>query len=104
MRSLAAARPPGGRSSRDRDGFEVDSGLERSGASAPGIEVRRPRAFLPRTSVGTGSSKDAAGGRFVASVVFYDGEALASCGQRLLAEPLRALSENAASEFPVAGR
>lgn len=81
---------------RDRDGFEVDIVLERGSASVAGIEVKAAASVNATDFRGLRKLKDAAGGRFVAGVVLYDGEALASFGDRLFAVPLRALWETPA--------
>jgi predicted AAA+ superfamily ATPase len=75
---------------RDRDGAEVDIVLER-GAEVAGVEVKAAATVTASDFRGLRKLKEAAGKRFAAGVVLYDGEASAGFGDRLFAVPIRAL-------------
>jgi hypothetical protein len=79
---------------RDRDGGEVDIVLERGGKVA-GVEVKAAATVLPPDFRGLRKLREAAGDRFAAGVVVYDGEVTASFGDGLFAVPVRALWETA---------
>ena len=78
---------------RDRDGAEVDIVLERGTSQIAGVEVKASSTVVAADFRGLRKLKDAAGKRFVAGVVLYDGEASASFGEGLYAVPIRALWE-----------
>ena len=78
---------------RDKDGAEVDIVLERGGDQIAGVEVKAAATVTAADFRGLRKLRAAAGGRFTAGVVLYDGEASASFGDRLLARPLRAIWE-----------
>ncbi len=76
---------------RDKDGAEVDIVLERSGHELAGIEVKAAATVTSADFRGLRKLKEAAGGRFAAGVVLYDGEVSASFGEKLHAVPIRLL-------------
>lgn len=78
---------------RDKDGAEVDIVLERGAHDIAGIEVKAAATVTPADFRGLRKLKDAAGRRFTAGVVLYDGEASAGFGDDLYAVPIRALWE-----------
>jgi hypothetical protein len=80
---------------RDRDGFEVDIVLEQGRASVAGIEVKAAATVNQTDFRGLRKLRDAAGKRFVAGTVLYDGSARISFGDSLFAVPIRALWDNA---------
>ncbi|MGH8583784.1 MAG: ATP-binding protein [Gammaproteobacteria bacterium] len=78
---------------RDKDGAEVDIVLERGVPELVGVEVKASATVTPADFRGMRKLRDAAGKRFVAGVVLYDGEVGASFGGGFYAVPLRALWE-----------
>ncbi len=78
---------------RDRDGVEVDVVLERSAQDVAGIEVKAAATVKPADFRGLRKLRGAAGKRFRAGVVLYDGEATVGFGDRLFAVPIRRLWE-----------
>jgi len=80
---------------RDKDGAEVDVVIERGARSLAGVEVKAAASVTNADFRGLRKLKDAAGKRFAAGVVFYDGEISASFGDGLYAVPIRALWEAA---------
>lgn len=80
---------------RDKDGAEVDIVLERGAHELAGIEVKATATVTAADFRGLRKLKDAAGKRFVAGVVLYDGESTAGFGDGLFAVPIRALWETA---------
>lgn len=78
---------------RDRDGVEVDVVIERGPAELAGIEVKASATVTPGDFRGLRKLKEAAGQRFKAGVVLYDGEACAGFGDGLYAVPIRMLWE-----------
>jgi predicted AAA+ superfamily ATPase len=78
---------------RDRDGAEVDLVLERGARELVGVEVKASATVTPKDFRGMHKLRDAAGKRFVAGVVLYDGEITASFGDGFFAVPIRALWE-----------
>jgi hypothetical protein len=58
-----------------------------------GVEVKAAATVTTRDFRGLRRLKDAAGARFIAGVVLYDGEIAAGFGDGLYAVPLRALWE-----------
>jgi predicted AAA+ superfamily ATPase len=77
---------------RDRDGAEVDLVLERAGQVA-GVEVKAAATVLPVDFRPLRKLRDAAGDRFAAGIVLYDGEITAGFGDGLFAVSARALWE-----------
>lgn len=77
---------------RDKDGAEVDVVLERGGRVA-GVEIKAAATVVAADFKGLRKFKDAVGKRFVAGVVLYDGEAIASFGDGLFAVPVSMLWE-----------
>jgi hypothetical protein len=78
---------------RDKDNFEVDIVLERGAHELAGIEVKAGATVTAADFRGLRKLREAAGDRFIAGVVLYDGEACAGFGDRLFAVPIRALWE-----------
>ncbi|MGH8676272.1 MAG: ATP-binding protein [Burkholderiales bacterium] len=78
---------------RDRDDFEVDIVLEQGHAAVAGVEVKAAATVTQGDLRGLRKLRDAAGKRFAAGVVLYDGSATIRFGDRLHAVPLRALWE-----------
>jgi len=79
---------------RDRDDFEVDIVLEGEGVVA-GVEVKAAATVGNSDLRGLRKLQNAAGKRFGAGVVLYDGSATISFGAALFAVPLRRLWEAA---------
>lgn len=77
---------------RDRDDFEVDIVLEGDGAVA-GIEVKAAATVRHSDLRGLRKLQIAAGKRFSAGVVLYDGAATINFGDALFAVPVRRLWE-----------
>jgi predicted AAA+ superfamily ATPase len=80
---------------RDRDGAEVDIVLERDGGRVAGVEVKAAATVFPSDFRGLRKLKDIARDQFAEGVVLYDGQSVASFGDRLHAVPVRALWETA---------
>lgn len=78
---------------RSREGMEVDLVLERDAQELAGIEVKASGTVTAKDFRGLTILRDAAGARFKAGVVLYDGEACAPFGDRLFAVPIRFLWE-----------
>lgn len=78
---------------RDRDDFEVDIVLEQGGGTVAGVEVKAAATVTEADFRGLRKLRDAAGKRFAAGVVLYDGSATARFGDNLFAVPLRWLWE-----------
>lgn len=74
---------------RDRDGAEVDIVLERGAHEVAGVEVKAAATVTVTDFRGLRKLKEAAGKRFAAGVVLYDGETTVSFGERLFAVPIR---------------
>jgi len=79
---------------RDKDGAEVDLVLERGAQQVAGVEVKAAASVTAADFRALRKLKDAAGRRFAAGIVLYDGEASAGFGDGLFAVPIRALWEN----------
>lgn len=79
---------------RDRDGFEVDVVLERGSTAVAGIEVKAAASVNDADFRGLRKLREAAGQRFIAGVVLYDGTAATRVGDDLFAVPLRSLCED----------
>lgn len=80
---------------RDKDGAEVDIVLERGAHEVAGIEVKASATVTAADFRGLRKLAAAAGKRFAAGVVLYDGEATAGFGNGLYAIPIRRLWETA---------
>lgn len=78
---------------RDRDGFEVDIVLEQGHTAIAGIEVKAAATVRDADFRGLRKLRDAAGKRFKAGVVLYDGTATIDYRNGLFAVPLRRLWE-----------
>ena len=78
---------------RDKDGAEVDIVMERGASEIVGVEVKAGATVTQADFRGLRKLKEAAGERFAAGVVLYDGETSAGFGDGLHAVPIRALWE-----------
>ena len=78
---------------RDKDGVEVDIVIERGVQALAGVEVKASATVTAADFRGLRKLRDAAGKRFAAGVVLYDGETMATFGDGLFAVPVRALWE-----------
>ena len=78
---------------RDKDGAEVDIVLERGARELVGVEVKASATVTVADFRGMRKLREAAGKRFAAGVVLYDGEITASFGDGFFAVPLRAVWE-----------
>jgi hypothetical protein len=76
---------------RDRDGAEVDIVIERGTRAVAGVEIKAGATVRGGDFRGMRKLKEAAGKRFVAGVVLYDGETPARFGEGMYAVPLRRL-------------
>lgn len=80
---------------RDKDGAEVDLVLERGVSELAGIEVKASATVTEADFRGLRKLQAAAGERFVAGIILYNGESSVSFGHSLFAVPIRALWEPA---------
>jgi predicted AAA+ superfamily ATPase len=78
---------------RDRDDFEVDIVMERGHGAVAGVEVKAAATVTERDLRGLRKLRAAAGSRFTAGVVLYDGSATIKFDDNLFAVPLRSLWE-----------
>ena len=78
---------------RDRDAFEVDIVIERGSTEVAGVEVKAAATVHQADLRGLRKLRDAAGKRFVAGVILYDGSATIRFGDGLFAVPVRKLWE-----------
>jgi len=78
---------------RDKDGAEVDLVLERGSGQIAGVEIKAAATVTATDFRGLRKLKEAAGRRFTAGVVLYDGEMTASFGNGLHAVAIRTLWE-----------
>ena len=78
---------------RDKDKAEVDIVLERDGRAVAGVEVKASATVRKTDFRGLRRLRAAAGDRFAAGVVLYDGETSVGFGDDLYAVPIRALWE-----------
>jgi len=78
---------------RDRDDFEVDIVLEQGHSAVAGVEVKATATVGEADLRGLRKLRDAAGKRFAAGVVLYDGSATVNFRDGLFAVPIRALWE-----------
>jgi len=79
---------------RDKDGAEVDIVLERSTGHLAGVEVKASATVTGSDFRGLRRLQAAAGERFTAGIVLYDGETGVGFGDGLHAVPLRNLWED----------
>jgi predicted AAA+ superfamily ATPase len=79
---------------RDKDGVEVDIVIERGTREIAAVEVKASATVTVADFRGIRKIAAAAGSRFRAGAVLYDGEISASFGDRMYAVPMRALWEN----------
>jgi len=96
LRNQASCRPEplGFFHFRDRDDFEVVIVLEQGSSAVAGVEVKAAASAGETDLRGLRSLRDAAGTRFVAAVVVYDGTATVDFGEGVLAIPTRKLWES----------
>jgi len=80
---------------RDKDGYEVDLVLERSGQRVVGIEVKAAASVSGADFRGLRKLASATGERFAAGVVVYDGERSVRFDECMFAIPIRRLWEPA---------
>ncbi len=78
---------------RDKDDAEVDLVLERGAGQVAGVEVKASGTVFAADFRGLRKLKSAAGERFAAGIVLYDGETSVGFGDGLYAVPIRALWE-----------
>ncbi len=78
---------------RDRDDFEVDIVIERGQAAVAGVEVKAAATVNEADLRGLRKLREAAGKRFVAGIVLYDGSATIRFRDGLFAVPVRKLWE-----------
>jgi predicted AAA+ superfamily ATPase len=78
---------------RDRDDFEVDIVVEQGQGAVAGIEVKAAATVGEGDLRGLRKLKNAAGSRFTAGVVLYDGSATIRFDNDLFAVPVRRLWE-----------
>lgn len=78
---------------RDKDQVEVDIVIERGGQQVAGVEVKAAATVTRSDFRGLRKLKRAAGKRFMAGVVIYDGEIGAGFGDGMFAVPIRRLLE-----------
>jgi predicted AAA+ superfamily ATPase len=78
---------------RDKDGYEVDLVLEKGSRQVAGVEVKAAASVSSSDFRGLRKLASAAGNRFAAGVVLYDGEISVSFGDSLYAVPIRRLWE-----------
>jgi hypothetical protein len=76
---------------RDKDGVEVDIILERGVHEVAGIKVKASATVTEADFRGLRKIQIAAGERFVAGVVLYDGDSSVGFGPGMFAVPIRAL-------------
>ncbi len=79
---------------RDRDGLEVDIVIERGISNVAGVEVKAAATVNDHDFRGLRKLAGAAGRRFKAGIVLYDGPATIPFGDRLFAVPIRFLWES----------
>ena len=82
---------------RDRDGYEVDLVIEQGGRRIAGVEVKSAASVSRSDFRGLRRLASAAGNRFAAGIVLYDGEISAGFGDSLYAVPVRQLWERTRS-------
>lgn len=74
---------------RDKDKVEVDIVIDAGGRGLAGVEVKAGATVKKDDFRGLRKLQRSEPGRFVAGVVFYDGEICASFGEGLFAVPVR---------------
>lgn len=80
---------------RDKDSAEVDIVLERGARELAGVEVKAGATVTTGDFRGLRKLKEAAGARFTAGVVLYDGGASVGFGEGFYAVPIRLLWDTA---------
>ncbi|MCH9694155.1 MAG: ATP-binding protein [Gammaproteobacteria bacterium] len=78
---------------RDKDGYEVDLVLEKGTRQVAGVEVKAAASVSSSDFRGLRKLASAAGNRFAAGVILYDGDISVSFGDSLYAVPIRRLWE-----------
>lgn len=78
---------------RDKDGAEVDVVIEREAGAVAGVDVKAAATVTSADFRGLRKLAKAAGRRFAAGVVLYDGETCTRFGEGLYAVPVRRLWE-----------
>lgn len=78
---------------RDRDDFKVDIVPEQGHSAVAGVEVKAAATVGEADLRGLRKLRDAAGKRFVAGFVLYDGSAISNFRDGLFAVPARRLWE-----------
>ena len=78
---------------RDKDGYEVDAVIERGARGVAGVEVKASSTVVAADFRGLRKLHEAAGDRFLAGVVLYDGEKTVRFEESLYAVPIAALWE-----------
>jgi len=79
---------------RDKDKDEVDVVIERGARGVAGVEVKAGATVRDKDFRGLRKLQRAAGERFAAGVVLYDGETTSPFGGQLFAVPIRTLWES----------
>jgi len=79
---------------RDKDKDEVDVVIERGARGIAGVEVKAGATVRGKDFRGLQKLQRAAGDRFAAGAVLYDGETTSPFGDRLFAVPIRTLWES----------
>ena len=91
--SIAQETPPAFYHYRDRDQVEVDIVIESAGRRVAGVEVKASATVTRSDFRGLRKLKRAAGDRFAAGAVLYDGAISAGFGDDMFAVPIRHLLE-----------
>lgn len=78
---------------RDRDDYEVDIVLEQGPTALVGVDVKAAASVNESDLRGLKRLRDAAGERFRAGLVIYDGSATVPMGDRVFAVPVRRMWE-----------
>ena len=86
---------------RDKDGIEVDIVIEQGVQALVGVEVKASGTVTSSDFRGLRKLRNAAGSRFKAGVVLYDGEMSVGFGDGLFALPISVLWETPESVSPV---
>ena len=84
---------------RDKDQVEVDIVIARGALQVAGVEVKAAATVTSADFRGLRKLKGAAGDRFAAGVVIYDGEITASFGEGMYAVPIRRLLEGRSGQI-----
>ena len=79
--------------------MEVDIVIERGALQVAGVEVKAAATVNSTDFRGLRKLRGAAGDRFAAGVVIYDGEITAGFGDRMFAVPIRRLLEGRSGQI-----